>query len=182
MKPCLKTRRDKSACANIFLELPLTNLFRDYFGMNVTSSYWSYIDFYTLITYASYITFTYNHDTATGAEFRSSRRRCFQKFCKFHKKSPVLGSLFYKVVILQAYNVIKKRFQNFQNLRNSEEHLFSRTSERLLLCIDYWFLQFTTLHVFYFQNTSSYYTIKTIELMKHVHWNVSWKLKKTVGI
>ena len=33
------------------------------------------------------------------------------------------------------------------NLRNSEEHLFWRTSERLLLCIDYfiicWFLQYT---------------------------------------
>ena len=25
MKPCLKTRSDKRACANIFLELPLTN-------------------------------------------------------------------------------------------------------------------------------------------------------------
>ena len=33
------------------------------------------------------------------------------------------------------------------NLRNSEEHLFRKTSERLLLCIDYfiiyWFLQYT---------------------------------------
>ena len=36
MKPCLKIRSDKSACA-IFLELPLTNKFRHYLGMNVTS-------------------------------------------------------------------------------------------------------------------------------------------------
>ena len=37
MKPCLKTRSDKSACANIFLELPLTKQFRHYLGMNATS-------------------------------------------------------------------------------------------------------------------------------------------------
>ena len=31
MKPCSKTRSDKSACVNIYLELPL---FRHYLGMN----------------------------------------------------------------------------------------------------------------------------------------------------
>ena len=40
------------------------------------------------------------------------------------------------------------------NLRNSEEHLFWRTSERLFLCIDYfiiyWFLKSSTVHVFHF--------------------------------
>ena len=29
--------------------------------MNATSYYWSYIDFYTLITYTSYITYTHNY-------------------------------------------------------------------------------------------------------------------------
>ena len=31
--------REKLACANIFLELPLTNYFRHYLGMHVTSYY-----------------------------------------------------------------------------------------------------------------------------------------------
>ena len=56
------------------------------------------------------------------------------------------------------------------NLRNSEEHLFWRTSERLLLCIDYfityWFLQSSTVHVLHFyRELLLYYAIKTIELM-----------------
>ena len=36
MIPCLKTKSDKSACANIFLELPLTNQVGHYLGMNAT--------------------------------------------------------------------------------------------------------------------------------------------------
>ena len=55
------------------------------------------------------------------------------------------------------------------NLRNSAEHLFWRTSERLLLCIDYfiidWFLQFTKVHVCQFYKERLYSAIKTIELM-----------------
>ena len=103
MKPCSKTRSDKSTCANIFLELPLTILFRHYLGMNATSCYWSYIDFYTLITYNYILTDTYNSDTAPGAEFISGYRRCSLKFCKFHSKAPVLESLFYKASGLQRY-------------------------------------------------------------------------------
>ena len=60
MKSWLKKRNDKSACVSIFLELQLTDKFRHYLRMNATSYYWSYIDFYTLITYTSYITCTYN--------------------------------------------------------------------------------------------------------------------------
>ena len=55
MKPCSKTRGDKTTCTKIFLELPLTILFQHYLGMNATSCYWSYIDFYTLITYITYL-------------------------------------------------------------------------------------------------------------------------------
>ena len=76
MKTCWKTRSDNSACANIFLELPLTNRLRHYLEMNATSCYWSYIDFSTLITYDYILTYTYNSDTAAGAEFISSRRSC----------------------------------------------------------------------------------------------------------
>ena len=80
MKPCSKTRSDKSTCANIFLELPLTILFRHYLGMNATSCCWSYIDFYTLITYNYILTHTYNSDTIAGAEFISSPQRCSWNF------------------------------------------------------------------------------------------------------
>ena len=34
--------------------------FHHFLWMNATSYYWLYIDFYTLITYTSYITYTYN--------------------------------------------------------------------------------------------------------------------------
>ena len=70
---------------NIFLEIPLTTLFRHYLGMNATSCYWSYIDFYTLITYNYILTDTYNSDEA-----------------------PVSESLFYKVGSLQDCSVTKK--------------------------------------------------------------------------
>ena len=63
MKTCSKSRSGKSACANIFLELPLTIQFRHYLGMNATSCCWSYIDFYILITYNYILTYTYNSDT-----------------------------------------------------------------------------------------------------------------------
>ena len=62
MKPWLKNRNDKSACDNIFSELLLTDKFRHYLRMNATSDCWLYIDFYTLITYAFYITYTYNYE------------------------------------------------------------------------------------------------------------------------
>ena len=55
MKPWLKNRKDKSARVNIFLEHPLTDEFRHYLRMNPTS----YIDFYILITYTFYISYTY---------------------------------------------------------------------------------------------------------------------------
>ena len=57
MKPSLKTRRDKSVCVNIFLEHPLTNLYWHYIKVDSTSCYWSYADFYTLITYILIILF-----------------------------------------------------------------------------------------------------------------------------
>ena len=145
MKPCSKTRSDKSTCAKIFLELPWTILFRHYLGINATSCYWSYIDFYRLITHNYILTHTYS--TAAGAEFISSLRDVLKNFkfqkCKFHRKAPLLESRFYKVASLQGCNVTGVFLWN---LRNSEEHLFWRTSEPLLLCIDYfmiyWFLQY----------------------------------------
>ena len=97
------------------------------------------IDFYALITYNYIRTIL----TAAGAEFISSHRRCSLKFCKFHRKTPVLESLIYKVASLQGFNFTKKDPYTgvfLWNLRNSEEHLFWRTSERLLLCVDYFIM------------------------------------------
>ena len=82
MKPCSKTRSDKSTCANI-----LTILFRHYLGMNATSYYWSYIDFYTLITYNYILTDTYNCDTAAGAEFISSPPEVFLNILQISQES-----------------------------------------------------------------------------------------------
>ena len=157
MKPCLKTRSNKkSTCANMFLELSLTILSRHYLGMNATSCYWSYIDLCTLITYNYILTDTYNSDTAVGTKFISSPQRCSLKFSKFNRKAPVLESLFYRVASLQDFNFTKKDSYIgvfLWNLRNSEEHIFWKTSEWLLLCIDYfiiyWFSQYT---VFIFIN------------------------------
>ena len=145
MKPCSNTKSEKSTCANIFLELPLTILFRNQLGMNGTLCYWSYIETCTLITYNYMLTDTYNSDTAVGAEFISSPQRCSLKFCKFHRKVPVLESLFCNVASLQVCNVTKKDSYTgaiLWNLRNSEEYLFWKTSERLLLCIDYLLIQY----------------------------------------
>ena len=54
------------------------------------------------------------------------QNRCSQIFRKFHRKAPVLESLFDKVATFKAYNFIKKRLQhNFLwNLRNFEVHIF----------------------------------------------------------
>ena len=77
MKPCLKTRSDKSACANIFLELLLTN-------SNITLEWMQHhtIDhvltfIYWLLIFTFYITYTCIYDAAARAEFRSSRQWCF---------------------------------------------------------------------------------------------------------
>ena len=159
MKPCLKTRSNNSTCANMFSELPLTILSRHYLEVNATSCYWSYIDLYTLITYNYILNGTYNSDTALRTKFISRPQRCSLKCSKFNRKAPVLESLFYRVGSLQDFNFTKKDSYIgvfLWNLRNSEEHLFWKRSEWLLLCIDYliiyWFLQYT---VFIFINKAS---------------------------
>ena len=53
----------------MFSELPLTGKFRPYLRMNATSYYWSYIDCYTFITYAFYISYTYNCETCIASSY-----------------------------------------------------------------------------------------------------------------
>ena len=57
IKQWLTNMHGKIAWINIFLELMSTDKFRHYLRMNATP----YIDFYTLITFTSYITYTYNY-------------------------------------------------------------------------------------------------------------------------
>ena len=109
MKPCSKTKSNKNTFANIFLELPLTILFRHDLEMKATSCYWSYVNFYTLITFNYILSETYNSDTAARAAPISSPQKYSYHFYKFQRKAPVLESLFYKVASLQACNVTKKR-------------------------------------------------------------------------
>ena len=74
----IEKRSDKSACANITLELLLTtnsDIILESMELH-TIDHTLYIHFYTWITYAFYITYNYNSNTAPGAEFRSSRPRC----------------------------------------------------------------------------------------------------------
>ena len=40
------------------------------------------------------------------------KKRCSKKFRKFHRKTPMLESLFNKVAGLKAWNFIKMRFQH----------------------------------------------------------------------
>ena len=87
------------------------------------------------------------------SSFRSSDRkqrpavfrktRCFEKFCKFHRKTPVLVSHFNKVADLQACNFIKeapaqvfscKIHETFKNT-HLKEHLRTTASERSYLQI-----------------------------------------------
>ena len=46
-----------------------------------------------------------------GATEGVPKKRCFLKFYKFHRKKPLLESLFYKITGLKACNFIKKRFR-----------------------------------------------------------------------
>ena len=129
----------ESACANIFLELPLTISFRHYLGMNATSCNWSYIDFFTLFTIIYVLTLTQppkqNSEAAAGGVLKN-----FANFTGKH----LCWSLFFKKLQAFRSEMLLKRDSYtgvfLWNLRNSEEHLFWKTSEQLLLFIDYFII------------------------------------------
>ena len=141
--------------------------------MNATSCYWSYIDFYTKITY--YLHFL---------QFRQSRRSKIHKqppevflkfFANFTGKQLCWSLFFTKLQAFRSSTLLKIDSYTsifLWNFRNSEEHLFWRTSERLFPCIDYFiiylFSESSTVHVLHFyRELLLYYAIKTIELMTH---------------
>ena len=113
-----------------------------------------YIDFYTLITYNYKLTILtqppeQNSQAATGGVLNN--------LANFTGKNLCWSLLFTKWLAFRAATLLKKDPYTgvfLWNFRNSEEHLFWRTSERLLLWIDYfiiyWFLQSPRVHVFRF--------------------------------
>ena len=90
--------------------------------MNVTSCYWSYIDFYTIITYI--LTYTYNSDTAV---IHKQPPEVFLNFFPNFTGKHLCWSLFFTK--LQAFRpATLLRIDSYTsvflwNLRNSEEHL-----------------------------------------------------------
>ena len=86
----------------------------------------------------------------------------FLKILQISQESTCAGVSFLQRCNLHACNVTKKDSYTdvfLWNLRNSEEHLFWRRYERLLLCVEYfiiyWFLQYT---FFIFTNKFFYFT------------------------
>ena len=69
-----------------------------------------------------------------GATEGVLKKRCFLKFYKFHRKKPLLESLFNKITGLKACNFIKKRFRlscfpaKSAKFCYFEEHLKTTTS------------------------------------------------------
>ena len=121
--------------------------------MNATSCYWSYIDFYTIITYYLHLQFTltyYLHWQSRRSRIHKQPPEVFLIFFANFTGKHLCWSLFFtKLQAFRPATLLKIDSYTsvfLWNLRNSEEHLFWRTSERLLLCIDYfiiyWFLQY----------------------------------------
>ena len=124
--------------------------------MNATSCYWSYTDFSTLFTFIYLLTLTIltqppeqNSEAAAGSALKN--------FANFTGKRLYWSLFFKKLRAFRPATLLKRDSYKgvfLWNLRNYEEHLFWRTSERLLLCIDYfiiyWFLQSSAVHVLHF--------------------------------
>ena len=128
--------------------------------MNATSCYWSYIEFYILITYTFCITYTYISLQACNVIKKKLLHRCFPlKFEKFLRKS-ILKNIFERLLLCTDYFII---------------------------C---WFLQFTTVRTrfSFLQTTSSLLRNYSNRLMTHeavsfeevFHWTkflAFWKVK-----
>ena len=126
--------------------------------MNAISCYWSYIDFSTLFTFIYLLTLTIltqppeqNSEAAAGGVLKN--------FANFTGKHLCWSLFFTKLQAFRPATLLKIDSYTsvfLWNLRNSEEHLLWRTSERLLLCIDYfiiyWFLQPPQYTIFIFTN------------------------------
>ena len=154
MKPCSKTRSDKSACANIFLEPTLTinaGIILEWIHHHVIGHTLTFIHWLLMIIYLQFW-------RSRRSGIQKQPPEVFLKILQIWQESTCVGVFFFtKLQAFRPATLLKRDFYTgvfLRNLRNSEEDLFRRTSERLLLSIDYfiiyWFLQFTTVHVFHF--------------------------------
>ena len=151
MKPCSKTRSEKSTCANIFLQLPWTILFRHYLGINATSCYWSYIDFYRLISHNYILTHTYS--TAAGAEFIRSLRDVLKNFVNFTRKHLCCSLVFTKLQVFRAATLQVFSCEIWEILKNTyfEEHL----NHCFCVLITSWYIDFYSTRFSFLQISSS---------------------------
>ena len=130
--------------------------------MNATSCYWSYTDFYTMITYYLHLQFWQSR----RSRIHKQPPEVFLKFFANFTGKHLCWSLFFtKLQAFRPATLLKIDSYTsvfLWNLRNSEEHLLWRTSERLLLCIDYfiiyWFLQPLQYTIFIFTNNFFFIT------------------------
>ena len=115
--------------------------------MNVTSYYWSYIDFFTFIIYASYITYT--------LQLSRSRRSRFQK------QPPE---------VVRPSTLLKRDSYTGAFLTYFEEHLWTTASvywllHHIFIFTIHYSTRFPFLQIFHYYKLLIYYAIKTIELM-----------------
>ena len=126
------------------------------------------------LLYNDYLnTYTYNSDTAVWVEFKAAAGGVLNIFANFTGKHLCWSLFFTKLQAFRPATLLKIDSYTsvfMWNFRNSKEHLFWGTPERLLLCIDYFiiylFLQSSAVHVLHFyKKLLLYYAIKTIQLM-----------------
>ena len=139
--------------------------------MNATSCYCLSLTFIHWLLISIYLHSQFWH--SRRSRILKQPPEVFLKVLQISQESTCVGvSFFTKFQAFRPATILKRDSYTgvfLWNSRNSEEHLFWKTSERLLLCIDcfiiYWFLQSSTVHDFHFYKGLLYYAIKTIELL-----------------
>ena len=161
MKPCLKTRSDKSACATNFLELSLTNsgIILEWMQHHTIDNTLTFI--HSLFTHLILLTLTIltqppeqNSEAAAGDVLKN--------FANFTRKHLYLSLFFTKLQAVGPATLLKIDSYTgsfLWNLRNFQrtpilKNIWTTASVYWLLnhgpLITYWFLQFTAVHVFQF--------------------------------
>ena len=106
MKPCSKTRSDKSACANIFLEPTLTinaGIILEWIHHHVIGHTLTFIHWLLMIIYLQFW-------RSRRSGIQKQPPEVFLKILQIWQESTCVGVFFfYKVASLQTCNVIKKR-------------------------------------------------------------------------
>ena len=137
----------------------LQHIFRTFVNYLIPALSWNECNIMLLIIhwllYNDYL-YTYLH--SRRSRIHKQLPEVFLKFFANFTGKHLCWSLFFTK--LQAFSpAVLLKIDSYTsvflwNLINSEEHLFWRTSKRLLLCIDYffiyWFLQSSTVHVLHF--------------------------------